>query len=126
VNYENVRRLVLLAGAAVAKEVLITGRVFSGEEARDAGLVTRAVAEVSLFEDAGEFCHGIASNAPLSVQGAKRSIQVVVDDMSDARRRDPETVEEIDRLVVSAYNSADLAEGIRAMSEKRSPNFEGR
>ena len=125
VNYENVRRLVLLAGTAVAKEVLMTGRVYKGEEARAAGLITHSAPEASLVEEATGFCQRIAANAPLSVQGAKRSIQVVVDDMSDARRRDPETVEEVDRLVMDAYNSADLAEGIGALGEKRPPNFQG-
>lgn len=126
VNYENVRRLVLLVGVAIAKEVLMTGRVYKGEEARVAGLLTRSVPTGSLFDEADEFCRKLASNAPLSVQGAKHSIHVVADDMSDARRRDPETVDEVDRLVMEAYNSADLAEGIRAMSEKRPPEFEGR
>ena len=126
VNYENVRRLVLLAGIAVAKEVLMTGRVYAGREAEEAGLITRAVPEVSLYDDARQLCERLAANAPLSVQGAKRSIEVVTDDLSDARRRDPAAVAEVDRLVMQAYESADLVEGIAAMTEKRPPRFEGR
>ncbi len=126
VNYENVRRLVLLVGTAVAKEVLMTGRVYNGTEAEKAGLITRSVPEGPLFDEARAFCDELAARAPLSVQGAKRSIQIVADDLSDARGRDPGAVDEIDRLVRQAYESADLAEGIRAMSEKRPPEFEGR
>lgn len=126
VNFENVRRLVLMTGIPVAKEILMTGRVFFGEEARAAGLVTKVVPDGPFVEEALSLCRKIAANAPLSVQGAKRTIEVVADDLSDARRRDAEAVEEIDRLVVEAYNSSDLSEGIRAMSEKRPPEFEGR
>ncbi|MDQ4142474.1 MAG: enoyl-CoA hydratase-related protein [Actinomycetota bacterium] len=126
VNYENVRRLVLMTGLPVAKEVLMTGRVYSGAEAAAAGLVTKAVPEDSLDLEARRLCERLASNAPLSVQGAKRSIQVVADDLSNGRQRDPLAVGEVDRLVIEAYNSSDLAEGIRALSEKRPPEFEGR
>lgn len=126
VNFENVQRLVLLAGVGRAKEILMTGRVFSGAEAAAAGLVTQSVPEQQLTDAAGELCEVLATNAPLSVQGAKRSVVVVADELADGRRRSPEEVAEIDRLVAGAYNSADLQEGVRAMSEKRRPRFEGR
>ena len=42
VNFENVQRLVLLAGIARAKEVLMTARSYTGSEAVEAGLATRA------------------------------------------------------------------------------------
>jgi hypothetical protein len=35
-------------------------------------------------------------------------------------------VAEIDRLVTEAYESEDLQEGIRALSDKREPDFTGR
>ena len=126
VNFENVQRLVLLAGIGRAKEMLMTGRVFSGAEAAAAGLVTRAVPEDELLEAATKLCETLAANAPLSVQGAKRTIAVVADELADARRRSPQEAAEIDQLVAGAYNSADLQEGIRALSEKRRPRFEGR
>ena len=126
VNFENVQRLVLLAGIARAKEILMAGRVFSGLEAAAAGLVTRVVPDVDLGEVALGFCETIAQKAPLSVQGAKKTIGVVAADIADARRRSPQEAAAIDQLVAGAYNSADLQEGIRAMSEKRSPRFEGR
>ena len=43
--------------------------------------------------------------------------------MGPAVRAD--VVAEIDRLVANAYNSQDLQEGIRAMTEKRDPDFSG-
>ena len=125
VNFENVQRLVLLAGIAVAKEVLMTARTYSGDEAAEAGLVHRSVAETNLDREVHEFAAQLAAAAPLSVQGTKRAIQTVVDHLSPVRTAAPESVAEIDRLVTEAYQSADLQEGIRAMSEKRPPDFKG-
>ena len=125
VNFENVQRLVLLAGPAVAKEILMTGRVLSGPDALQAGLVNRCVPDDGLTGAVAVLAEEIAGRAPLSVQGSKRSIQTVLDGLSGTRQTHPDAVAEIDRLVANAYNSRDLQEGIRAMKEKRPPEFEG-
>lgn len=126
VNYENVRRLVLLAGVARAKEILMTARTFTGAEASAAGLVTESVPPEDLGPAAAAFAARIAGLAPLAVQGSKRAIAVITSDLGDVRARDSAAVEELDRLVLEAYRSADLQEGLRAMGEKRPPEFEGR
>lgn len=125
VNLENIQRLVLLAGIAVAKEVLMTGRTYSGSEAEAAGLVNRCVAAGDLSGAVGELAAEIAERAPLSVQGTKRSIQAVIDALARVREVHPDEAAEVDRLVSNAYNSGDLQEGVRAMKEKRTPGFEG-
>ena len=125
VNLENVRRQVLLTGPAVAREVLMTGRIFTGLEAAAAGLVNRSVPAAELPKETHAFAEDIASLAPLSVQGAKRAIQVVLDSTGDASSSAPEDAAEIDRLVEEAYTSEDLVEGIGALREKRPPKFTG-
>ena len=125
VNFENVRRLMLLAGTARAKEVLMTARTYSGAEAAAAGLVTQVVPASDLVSEADAFAADMARRAPLSVQGTKRAIQVISDHLGGSRTAAPEAVAEIDRLVAEAYNSRDLQEGIAALTEKRDPNFSG-
>lgn len=125
VDFENVQRLVLLAGIEVAKEVLMTGRIYRGPEAVAARLVSRCVPDADLAAEAGGLAADIASRAPLSVQGSKRSIQAVIDHLSSARSSHPDAVDAVDRLVENAYKSRDLQEGLRAMKEKRPPEFEG-
>jgi methylglutaconyl-CoA hydratase len=125
VNFENIQRLVLLAGVAVAKEVMLTGRNFSGAEAAGVGLITTAVPANQLYDASVSLAVEIAGLAPQSVQGAKRAIQLVVDHLAGARTTSPAQVAEFDRDVATAYGSADLSEGLAAMKEKRPPNFTG-
>ena len=125
INFENVQRLVLLAGVAVTKDVLMTSRTFTGAEAERAGLVNRCVSGEGLRAAVAELAGALAANAPLSVQGVKKAIQLVADTIADARSTYPEFTDEMDRLVAEAYASNDLQEGIAAMSEKRPPRFQG-
>jgi enoyl-CoA hydratase/carnithine racemase len=126
VNFENVERLVLLAGIAAAKEILITGRTFSAQEAMTMGLLTRCVDPDRIDAEVAAFATELAGLAPMSVEGAKRAVNVVGDHLSKVRTSSPEVAAEMDELVRRAYVSADLAEGLRAVAEKRPPNFEGR
>ena len=125
VNFENIERLVLLAGPAVAKEVLMTGRTYSGKEAEAAGLVNFRIPPEHLDEATDKLARELAQRAPLSVQGTKVSIQAVVDHLGSTRADKRQVVEELDRLVAAVYGSEDLQEGLRALREKRPPDFKG-
>lgn len=127
VNYENVQRLVLLVGVASAKEILMTARNYTAEEALGAGLVTRVCPSEDLPIVTRQMAEDIAALAPLAVQGAKRSLIAVADRLAAPREEGGGIpIEEVDRLVAEAYRSNDLREGVAAMTEKRRPEFEGR
>lgn len=126
VNFENVERLVRLAGVPRAKEILMAGRTFSGAEAEAVGMVTLAVPPDELEGGATELAEELAALSPLSVQGVKAAIGLVERTLSDARSRAPSAAAEIDALVERAYLSADLQEGLAALAERRPPRFEGR
>lgn len=126
VNFENVERLAVVAGRAVAAEVLLTARTYTGEEALAAGLVHRCVADGGAAEAALELARHVASLAPLAVGGVKRALGLAGARVGAGRARDPDAAAQIDALVQRAYGSADLAEGVRAARERRPPRFEGR
>lgn len=119
-RWEDVYPLVRLVGPSYAKEILFTGRQFSAAEALDMGLVNRVVPRSELASRVEEYAERIASNAPLTVRAAKRTIAEVMKDPED---RDLDTVR---ALIDACFASGDYAEGRQAFMEKRRPEFKGR
>ncbi|HEX2056795.1 MAG TPA: enoyl-CoA hydratase-related protein [Actinomycetota bacterium] len=126
VNFENVARLVGLAGAARAKEILMAARTLSGAEAAAAGLVTAAVPPTDLGAEARKLAEELAALSPQSVQGAKRAISLAERALAEARRTHADEVAALDGLVARAYASEDLQEGLAAMADRRPPRFQNR
>ncbi len=115
---EELRRIVAIAGRAVASELLLEGRILSAGEARERGLVTRVVADENVEEEAYATAARIAEGAPIAARLNKKLI----------RRLCPEpaalTPSEIDEFF-SFIGTHDHQEGIAAFLEKRSPKFRG-
>jgi enoyl-CoA hydratase len=115
----NIWRLASLVGHAVARDFLLAGRTVNAEEALHLGLVQRLAEDV--VGDALSIAGEIAAFAPLTVQGHKRSLNLVAEQSwLNKRARD-----EIERLEARAFASDDLREGLAAFAEKRNPNFRG-
>lgn len=126
VNFENVERLVRLAGVALAKEILMAARTLSGAEAVSRGLATRGAPPQDLAASARSFAEEVAALSPQSVQGAKRAIGLVERALTRARQTHPAETQDIDDLVAVAYGSDDLQEGLAALADRRPPHWRNR
>ena len=70
--YAEMAPLVRLVGPAVALEILLEGRVFDAQEAKDKGLVTRVVADAQVAAEARATAERIAEGAPLVARWHKK------------------------------------------------------
>jgi enoyl-CoA hydratase/carnithine racemase len=108
-----------LVGASRALELLITGRIFSGREAAELGVVSRAVPAGDVLDTAMDLAVDIATNtSPTSVALTKRLFYRHLEshDRMAARK------EELDAFRWLAQRP-DAREGVAAFREERSPRW---
>jgi enoyl-CoA hydratase/carnithine racemase len=109
-----------LVGQGRAMQMLLTGEKVLAQEALNAGLVTRVVAQQQLMEYAMDMAHTIAANAPLSVRLVKQTMQRTYDlDLEAVMQL------EVDGML-QCFRSEDLVEGFNAFLEKRTPVYKGK
>jgi enoyl-CoA hydratase/carnithine racemase len=111
--------LTWLVGPARARDVILTGRRLSADEAERWGIVARVVEPGTAVDAAVELAAGIAEGAPIGIRQAKAAIRGAHRSLAEGLAAENALYEEV--LV-----SADRREGFRAFAEKRSPRFEGR
>ena len=114
----SMKNLVDIIGAANAREVMITGRQFTGAEAREMGWVNKVVENDKLEQAVRELCETIGANAPLTMRAAKRIIREV--------SRNEYDVGKCRAWMKECFDSADYKEGRKAFMEKRKPVFTGK
>ena len=107
-------------GEKIARDLLLTGRVFDAAEALRLGLINEVVAPEALLDRARELAAQLAENSPLSLFYTKRLL-------TDHARA------ELDFQLEAAIcenagirESADFGEGIESFLEKRKPKWTGR
>ena len=113
------KNLVDTVGAANAREILLTARQFSADEARSMGMVHSVVPAAELEALVMEYCATIAANAPLTLRTAKRIIRELLKSPAEFDAAGCAA------LVKQCFESQDYAEGRRAFMEKRKPVFTG-
>src|SRR5215475_5327278 len=107
-------------GKSNAALMFYTSRRFTGEEAEKMGLVDVLVAQAEVRSAAQKLAAEIAENAPLGVIATRATLRLGLADRVAAATA--HELEEQTRL----RKSADFKEGVKAMAERRVPNFLGR
>jgi enoyl-CoA hydratase/carnithine racemase len=100
--------------------MLLTGRRIGGEQAAEWGLADQVVAPEELEAAALALAHEIASGAPLAVQSTRATIRGDLHALVE-RQTDHELAEQ-----QWLQQTADYAEGVRAVNERRPGRFTGR
>jgi len=107
-------------GERRAKEIILTGRPFTAQQAFEWGMVNRLCTTDRLLEETLETARRIADNAPISVRQAKHAIHYGLQmDLGSAMMFE---IEAYNRMVPTE----DRREGINSFNEKRKPRFKGR
>jgi enoyl-CoA hydratase len=120
-HYRGMEKLMHLIGPAYTKELFFTARTdFSAQDALRMGLVNQVVPKADLERFTRDDAQVMARNAPLTLRSAKASVEQLLKPAAD---RD---LAMLDRLITDCFNSQDYQEGVKAFSEKRRPQFQGR
>jgi enoyl-CoA hydratase/carnithine racemase len=114
------QRLPRTVGVARAKELLLTGRILTAQEAERIGLVNEVVPAGMAVTRARTIGEEIAQRGPLAVREVKALVDGALDhDLATGHAAEVETS-------VRVFATDDLLEGARAFIDKREPHYRGR
>ena len=114
------QRLSRLIGRSKATELILTGDLFSAQEAKALGLLSQVVPPEDLLRQAQGLARKIASKGQVAVRSALRAIH----EGSELGLREGLDLEA--RLFGDLCDSEDKKEGTSAFLEKRQPRFQDR
>ncbi|MFZ3265327.1 MAG: enoyl-CoA hydratase-related protein [Terriglobales bacterium] len=106
-------------GEKIARDLLLTGRIFDAEEALRIGLLTRIVPPEKLMEQARELAGQLMENSPVSLAYTKRLLT------DHARAELDSQIESALRENAAIRATADFREGVTSFLEKRKPKWTG-
>ena len=114
---EGIARAMQRLGAQMARRVFLLAEKFEAEALLAHGFLDDLVEPTALHERAAQMAETLQNLAPMAVQGMKQTILETSQnrlDIAAAKAR-----------VRACFASSDHAEGLKAMREKRPPNFTG-
>jgi enoyl-CoA hydratase len=106
-----------LIGLVEARRHLLSGKPLSGADAKAKGLVTEAVSRDALDATVQHWVNLFLSQSPEAVQATKQTLNL---DILDKAKR---YMDEMLRLETLSWQSENHPEAVRALLEKRPPNF---
>jgi enoyl-CoA hydratase len=114
------QRLTRAVGKALAMEMVLNGRFLSADEALRFGLVNRVVPVEQYLAEALKLANEVAARAPLAVRLGKEAVNqafesFLSDGLADERR-----------AFYFLFSTADQKEGMKAFTEKRRAEWQGR
>lgn len=119
-GFAGTQRLPRLVGKARAMELILTGRVITGKEAAEYGLVNHAYPLAELMDQAVALAKAIAGKGGIAIAHAIAAINA--SEMLGVEEGGAFEAE----LFGKTFETYDKKEGIAAFIEKRQPNFENR
>jgi methylglutaconyl-CoA hydratase len=111
--------LVWQVGHKIARDLLLTGRIFDAEEAHRMGLVNEVALPDNLIKRSRELAEQIIENSPSSVQLTKKLINGFISKVLDDQMQ--QAIEEN----AAIRQTSDFREGISSFLEKRKPRWSG-
>ena len=106
-----------LFGPSRLKEMILTARLLSADEALGAGFVHEVVAADAIEARVQVLAKQLASHAPLTLWATKEAVR---------RLQESRPLPDGDDLIAKIYGSDDFREGVSAFVAKRSPHWTGR
>jgi len=113
--YGGLRRYVTRLGLGAAKRLFLTAEKIDADELLRIGFLDAVVPADQLMTRVDALAERLAAHAPAAVQGMKRALNDIAAGTADAAA--------ITRAWRASMRSADVAEGLAALAEKRKPRF---
>jgi 2-(1,2-epoxy-1,2-dihydrophenyl)acetyl-CoA isomerase len=111
--------LTRLVGERRVKELYLTNRVLSAQEALDWGLVNRVVPAADLMTEVTKLATQLANGPTQAYDGVKKLVMMSGNDTLESQ------MERETRSLVAMSRTRDAREGFKAFVEKRKPDFVG-
>jgi methylglutaconyl-CoA hydratase len=111
--------LIRQVGEKIARDLLLTGRLITAEEALHIGLINEIVPAEKLLARARELASQLMENSPASLAFTKRLLSDHAREQLDAQ------IDAATRENAAIRKTADFREGIASFLEKRKPHWTG-